>query len=340
MALSVRFLSKIAFLCATAVFSVAANEADSKLLISSIQNKDMKGIEIALKRGADVNYELKSDTYARTPLGTAFIGFFNKKDQVELSKTHKIIELLLRKKAVVPTNQNELFTVYCYGSKKTVSLLLLNGLNPHLKLYGYTTAEFAVKYENTELLPLLYSRNVPKVDPETRVQLELIAGAHRYDIQKMETAIKAGAKVNKYDPGGETALCVNLDIPLADFACKNVISLVIGHDANPNMPTKTQDGNGNYPLHLAISKSYGLPKIENIMLIVGMLIERGADVNARNEFMETPLHSAAKHNLVPVVRALLAKGADPKARDFRGREPSVLTTSLEIKNLIYAASKP
>ncbi len=219
MALRVKFLLKVALLCAMAVISFAANDADSKLLISSIQSKDLRGIEIALKRGANVNYKLNGDRQIQTPLGTAFVGLANKEEKVEFERTYKIIELLLKKRASVPTNENELFFVFRFGNKKILSLLLSNGLNPHLKLYGYTTAEFVIKHENTELLPLLYSRNVPKVDPKTKLQLELIAGAHCYDIQKMAKAIKAGAKVNHHDPGGETALCVSLGVPLSDFAC-------------------------------------------------------------------------------------------------------------------------
>ncbi len=116
---------------------------------------------------------------------------------------------------------------------------------------------------------------------------------------------------------------------------------MLSYEANPNLPTKAQDGYGNHPLHLAISNSFGLPVIENILLTVDLLIEHGADVNARNEFKETPLHCAAKANLAPVVKRLLAKGADPKAMNFRGREPYWSTSSDEIRQiLVNATAKP
>ena len=340
MAQWVKLFKKQVMVCALTTLSLGAAEADSKLLISSIQNKDMKGIEIALKRGADVDYISKSQYSSTTPLGVAFNQLHDKENPLEIEKTHKIIEILLKKKATIPTDQNSLFPVFCYGSKKIVSILLMHGLNPHLKLYGYTTAEFVIKHENTELLPLLYARNVAKVTPEERIQLELIAGAHRYDMDKMRKAIESGAKVNQYDPGGETALCISLGMPLRDFACKNVIDLVLGYKADPNLPTKASDGYGNYPLHLVSSSSFGQPNIENMLLTVRLLIENGAEVNARNEFKETPLHSAAKANLTQIVKVLLKNGADPKAKDFRGREPGAVTSSLEIQNLLYAATKP
>ena len=49
--------------------------------------------------------------------------------------------------------------------------------------------------------------------------------------------------------------------------------------------------------------------------VVRMLLERGADVNARNRWQETPLHDAAWQGHDEVVGVLLEKGADIHARD-------------------------
>ncbi|HUS06399.1 MAG TPA: ankyrin repeat domain-containing protein [Bryobacteraceae bacterium] len=49
---------------------------------------------------------------------------------------------------------------------------------------------------------------------------------------------------------------------------------------------------------------------------VRLLLEKGADVNAKSKQGRTPLLIAASHNgAEPIVRLLLAKGADPKAID-------------------------
>lgn len=48
------------------------------------------------------------------------------------------------------------------------------------------------------------------------------------------------------------------------------------------------------------------------------LIEGGARVDCRDEQDRTPLHYAHSHQLTQVTQALLAKGADPKARDKKG----------------------
>jgi len=52
-----------------------------------------------------------------------------------------------------------------------------------------------------------------------------------------------------------------------------------------------------------------------------LLLDRGADVNARDEFGGTPLHYAAGSGHVNVVRLLLDRGADVNARDEDGVTP-------------------
>jgi len=51
------------------------------------------------------------------------------------------------------------------------------------------------------------------------------------------------------------------------------------------------------------------------------LIERGAEVNAVDSGRHTPLHIAAEAGYAPVVRALLARRADPHAVDVEDKTP-------------------
>ena len=55
-----------------------------------------------------------------------------------------------------------------------------------------------------------------------------------------------------------------------------------------------------------------------------MLLAHGADVNARDESEETPMHSAAYFNSLEVAQVLLAHGADVNARDEDGNTPVAL----------------
>ncbi len=58
----------------------------------------------------------------------------------------------------------------------------------------------------------------------------------------------------------------------------------------------------------------GCGKLEDVKWAVG----KGADVNARNKWMRTPLMHAAFQGSVATVRYLLRQGADPNAVDDLG----------------------
>jgi len=83
-------------------------------------------------------------------------------------------------------------------------------------------------------------------------------------------------------------------------------------------------GSGDTPLIAA--EACGR-KEESAAEIVRMLIDHGADVNARGKDRMTALMFAARHGHPQVIRQLLAKGADPNARGAGGETA-----------LIYAAS--
>lgn len=56
--------------------------------------------------------------------------------------------------------------------------------------------------------------------------------------------------------------------------------------------------------------------------MVSFLLERGADIRARNEGTGwTALHAAAFQEHGKAVRVLLDRGADPKVTDTEGRSP-------------------
>ncbi len=69
---------------------------------------------------------------------------------------------------------------------------------------------------------------------------------------------------------------------------------------------------GYTPLHTAAASN-------PVPGIIEALVAAGADVHARNQDEETPLHAAWNNPNPAVVQALLRSGADPLARDERGR---------------------
>ena len=56
--------------------------------------------------------------------------------------------------------------------------------------------------------------------------------------------------------------------------------------------------------------------------MVRLLLEKGADIEARTKKGSTPLHRAAWGGIDKVVRLLLEKGADIEARTKKGSTPA------------------
>jgi ankyrin repeat protein len=55
--------------------------------------------------------------------------------------------------------------------------------------------------------------------------------------------------------------------------------------------------------------------------VVRRLLDRGADVNARNELLQTPLDVASRHGELAIAKTLIEYGADVNSRDFVGWTP-------------------
>ena len=71
----------------------------------------------------------------------------------------------------------------------------------------------------------------------------------------------------------------------------------------------------NRPLHAALAGKGSTEVIE-------LLINRGADVNARAELDLTPLHLAAARGNMPITRRLIEMKVDPAARMTDGKRPA------------------
>ena len=89
-------------------------------------------------------------------------------------------------------------------------------------------------------------------------------------------------------------------------------------------PVGVRNETGRTPLYLAV---WGAARPD----VVRMLLASGADPNARDEFVNTPLHLAVAWTDEPrvIVEALLESGADPSARGRYGQTPLHEAVSFE-----------
>jgi len=85
-------------------------------------------------------------------------------------------------------------------------------------------------------------------------------------------------------------------------------------EVDPNL-LESKDNDGSTPLHIACLK--------NQVAITNLLIDKGANVNARDNWNHTPLHNAMGvfGQDINLIRHLIAEGADVNAQGNRGETP-------------------
>lgn len=131
----------------------------------------------------------------------------------------------------------------------------------------------------------------------------LLSAAKHGDISAARSAIEGGADANCADRRGETALMYAADGWVGDPAKKE------GRLAQVSFETQGED-----------------------LSMVRVLLDAGADVNARNEGGVTALMRAAGSGSLAVVDALLAAGADVNRRDNDGNTALLHSARYEAAN--------
>ncbi len=134
--------------------------------------------------------------------------------------------------------------------------------------------------------------------------LDLAEAAAVDDVAQVRSRLAAGAAVDDRTPDGFTPLQL-----AAYFGAPAAAAELIGAGADLNSvaenPMRIQ------PLHAAAAGRHGD--------VAGLLIDAGAEVNAKQSHGWTPLHSAAANGDGELVERLIAAGADPAATNDDGK---------------------
>lgn len=194
------------------------------------------------------------------------------------------------------------------GSVETVRALIEAGadLNKKDKTIGKTPAGHAADAGDAEVFRLLEEAGA-KVTKADRLEL-FIGAAASGRLATVRSLLDGGRDVNSRNWIGLTAVMAAAREGHAD-----VVEFLIAAGADVN-----EDINGTTALEYALARGH-----EEAVLV---LIEAGAEVNVTDSYDgKTPLMEAADRRKLRLVVALLAAGADPRAKD--DREHTALDTA-------------
>ncbi len=228
------------------------------------------------------------------------------------------------------------------GYTEAARLLLASGADPNVRdLFDNTPIHLDMpKDRRAELIELLisYRANLDAKDRNGNAPLH-IACLLAYPAAEAELMLKAGARVDAANSDGNTPLhlAVQKDNPglirlllawkanmfalngkkespllLAFRKGRATTSLIVGPDT-----VNIRDDSGNTPLMLAV-------RTQDQKEVLALLIEAGAEINARSNSGDTALHAAVSLDKRELGELLLAAGADVFAANMLGELPITL----------------
>jgi ankyrin repeat protein len=185
---------------------------------------------------------------------------------------------------------------------------------------GESAVTLSVYYGKDEVLQLLLERNAP---------LDIFEAAAAGVRARVEELVKGDAALlGSFSHDGFTPLHL-----AAFFGRIPVVEFLLSERAPVN--EVSHNPSELRPLHSAVAHRQPQAALE----ISRALVATGADVNARQHGGWTPLHAAALHGNVPLVRLLLEAGATPDAKNDTGQTAAALAKTKDHKEVIALLEK-
>jgi ankyrin repeat protein len=258
---------------------VNAREADGATALSWAAYKD--DLEIAsllIAGGANAN---TANDYGATPLMLACANG-------SAGMVDKLLKAGANANTAVWTGETALMRCAATGNLDAVKFLLARGADVNAKenRQGNRPLMWALSQKHSDIARLLINH---KADVHARTNsgfTPLMFAAQQGDLESARTLLDSGSDVNEATPDGDTPLLI------AAASGHEAFSLfLLDKGANPNAAER----NGITALHYAIMNG------------LGQAVEGISMVRSHTPYLHRP-------NMVPLVKALLARGANPNAR--------------------------
>ena len=221
---------------------------------------------------------------------------------------------------------------------------------------GAQCLEAAVRAGNEEALRTLLDLGIPFKETGSPGNSLLHTAILVGNSSLVQFLLARGATVNAADASGRLPLHI-----AASTRTPGLVALLLRHGADPNAADLN---NGQTPLHVMITEEAADALLSDRRVKIDarnhdgktplmtvphsqvrkLLIERGADVNARDALGASVLLHAVRSRDEAFVRELLAAGADPRIPDYAGKTPlseaSTSTFPALRRTLELALAKP
>jgi len=229
------------------------------------------------------------------------------------------------------------------GDVQGVKAAIAHGADVNVKnKYGDTPISWASRNGHADVVKMLLDHGV-KINDKNELLRDASMGGLLWLVRDM---LAKDANVNATNKWGRTAL-----YGASWEGHTDVVKLLLTHNANVNARNK----DGDTPLRWAAWKGHSeIVKIllthgakisdKNEMLrnaagggllwLVQDMLTKGADVNAEDQYGNTPLHWASMKNHADVVRLLLTHNANVNVRNRNGKTPLMVAKTDKIKHLL------